>query len=112
MPNAHPPSALGKCNDDLQAALDKHRDNVLRLLCTETATSQNAIPQKMLLKIRGANMIIMVQINDSIAHAGGKKLSTLQLKELGSNAECKARELYKAEEDNKTLWIRSMAPSR
>jgi hypothetical protein len=77
MPDAHPPSALGKRNDDLQAALNKHRDNVLHLLRTGTATSQNAIPQKMLLKIRGANMITMVQINDSIARAGGKKLSTL-----------------------------------
>ncbi len=77
MPNAHPLSALGRRNDDLQAALDKHRDNVLHLLHTGTATSQNAIPQKMLLKIQGANMNTMVQINDSIAHTGGKKLSTL-----------------------------------
>jgi hypothetical protein len=77
MPGAHPPSALGKCDDDLQAALDKHQDKVLHLLHTGTANSQNAIPQKTLLKIRGANMITMVQINDLIARAGGKKLSTL-----------------------------------
>ncbi len=44
-------------------------------------------------------MTTMVQINDSIARPGGKKLSTLRLKELGSSAECKARELYEAEEN-------------
>jgi hypothetical protein len=74
---ALPPFSLGKCNDDLQAALNKHWDNVLCLLHTGTATSKNAIPQKMLLKIRGVNMTTMVQINDSIACTGGKKLSTL-----------------------------------
>ncbi len=51
MPDAHPLFSLGKCDDYLQAALDKHRDKVLCLLCTGTATSKNAIPQKMLLKI-------------------------------------------------------------
>jgi hypothetical protein len=94
MPDAHPPFSLGKHNDDLQAALNKHRDNVFCLLRTGTATSKNVIPQKMHLKIRGVNMTTMVQINDSIARAGGKKLSTLQLKELGSNGECKARDFY------------------
>jgi hypothetical protein len=33
----------------------------------------------MLLKIQGVNMTTMVQINDLIACAGGKKLSTLQI---------------------------------
>jgi hypothetical protein len=74
--DAHPPSALGQRDDDLQEALNKHRDGVLHLLPTGTATSQNAIPQKMLLKIQGANMITMIQINDLMARAGGKKLST------------------------------------
>ncbi len=31
MPDAHPPFSLGKHDDDLQEALDKHRDNVLCL---------------------------------------------------------------------------------
>ena len=44
-------SALSKRNADLQAALDKHRDNILCLLQTKTPTSQNTIPPKMLLKI-------------------------------------------------------------
>ncbi len=77
MPDAHPPFSLGKRDDDLQAALNKHRDNVLCLLHTGTATSKNVFPQKMLLKFQGVNMTTMVQINDLIACAGGKKLSTL-----------------------------------
>ncbi len=110
MPDTHPPFSLGKRDDDLQAALDKHRDEVLCLLCTGTATSKNAIPQKMLLKIRGVNLTTMVQINDSIACAGIKKLSTLQLKELGSDAECEARELYKVEEDDKNTMDQTYCP--
>jgi hypothetical protein len=110
MPDAHPPFSLGKHDDDLQAALDKHWDNVLCLLCTGTATSKNAIPQKMLLKIRGVNMTTMVQINDLTACADGNKLSTLRLKELGSNAEHEARELYKAEENDKNAMDQSYCP--
>jgi hypothetical protein len=34
------------------------------------------------------------------------------LKELGSNAECKARELYKVEEDDKNAMDQVMALSR
>ncbi len=55
-------------------------------------------------------MTTMVQINDSIAHAGSKKLSTLRLKELGSNAERKARELYKVEEDDKNVMDQTYCP--
>jgi hypothetical protein len=110
MPDAHPPFLLGKLNDDLQAALNKHRDNVLCLLRTGTATSKNVIPQKMLLKIRGVNMTTMVQINDLIARTGGKKLSTLQLKELGSDAEHEARELYEAEENDKNAMDQTYCP--
>ncbi len=60
MPDAHPLFSLGKHNDDLQEALGKHWDNVLCLLRAGTATSKNAIPWKMLLKIRGVNMTTMV----------------------------------------------------
>ncbi len=105
-------SALSKRDADFQAAIDKHWDNDLCLLRTKTPTSQNAIPPKMLLKIRAVNMITMVQIIDSIARAGGKELSLLRLKELGGQAERKARELYKAGEDDKTLWTRSWSPIR
>ncbi len=110
MPDARPPFSLGKCNDDLQAALNKHRDDVLCLLRTGTATCKNAIPQKMLLKIRGVNMTTMVQINDLIARAGGKKLSKLRLNELGRNAERKARVIYKAEEDDKNTMDQTYCP--
>jgi hypothetical protein len=105
-------SALSKCNADLQTALDKHRDNVLCLLRTKTPTSQNAIPKKMLLKIRAVNMITMVQINDLIARAGGKELSLLRLKELGGQAERKARELYKAGEADKNSMDQVVVPAQ
>jgi hypothetical protein len=88
-------SALSKCDADLQAALDKHRDNVLCLLRAKTPNSQNAIPPKMLLKIRAVNMITMVQINDLVACAGSKELSLLRLKELGGQEVRKARDSTK-----------------
>ncbi len=58
---------------DLQAALDKHRDNVLRLLRTGTTAGQNMIPKKMLTKVCEANMTTMTQINTLIAPASGKE---------------------------------------
>jgi hypothetical protein len=78
----------------LQAALDKHQDNVLRLLHMGTTAGQNMIPKKMLTKVRKANMTTMTQINTLIACAGGKELSTRRLKELGSIAKHAAMELY------------------
>ncbi len=104
-------STLSKRDADLQAALDKHRDNVWCLLRTKPPTSQKAIPPKMLLKIQAVNLIKMVQINDSIARAGGKELSLLRLKELGGQAERKARELYEAREDNKNSVDQVMVPT-
>jgi hypothetical protein len=105
-------SALSECNADLQAALDKHRDDVLCLVRTKTPTSQNSIPPKMLLKIQAMNMITMVQINDLIAPAGGKELSLLRLKELGGQAEHEARELYKAREDDKNSMDQVVVPAQ
>jgi hypothetical protein len=49
-------SYLSMCGTDLQAALDKHWDNVLRLLRMGTTAGQNIIPKKMLTKVREANM--------------------------------------------------------
>jgi hypothetical protein len=81
---------------DLQAALDKHWDDVLRLLQMGTMAGQNMIPKKMLTKVRKANMTTMTQVNTLTAHGGSKEVSTRRLKELGSNAEHAAMELYKA----------------
>ncbi len=105
-------SALSKRNADLQAALDKHRDNILCLLQTKTPTSQNTIPPKMLLKIWAVTMITIVQINDSIARTGVKELSLLRLKELGGRAEHEARELYEAREDNKNSMDQVVVPAQ
>jgi hypothetical protein len=88
---------LSMCGADLQAALDKQRDNVLCLLWTSTMAGQNMIPKKMLTKVREANMTTMTQVNTLIARAGGKELSTWRLKELGSIAKHGAMELYDAE---------------
>ncbi len=81
---------------DLQAALDKHQDGVLRLLRMGTMAGQNIIPKKMLTKVHEANMTTMTQVNTLIAHAGGKELSTRRLKKLGSVAKHAAIELYNA----------------
>ncbi len=77
------------CQVDLQVALDKHRDDILCLLRT----------QWMLTKICAVNMGTMVKINDSFAQAGGKALTVMKLKELGSKAEHKAWSLYNTWED-------------
>jgi hypothetical protein len=66
----------------------------------------------MLLKIRAANMITMVQNNDSIARAGSKELSLMRLKELGGQAEHEARELFEAVEDNKNSMDQVMVPTQ
>ena len=87
------------CQVDLQVVLDKHRNDILCLLRTKPPSNQGAIPQRMLTKICKVNMGTMVKINDLFAQAGGKALTVMKLKELGSKAERKARRLYNALED-------------
>jgi hypothetical protein len=58
------------------------------------------------------NMITMVQINDLLAHAGGKEISLLRLKDLGGQAERKARELYEARENDKNSMDQVMVPAQ
>ena len=82
------------CQVDLQVVLDKHCDDILCLLWTKSLSNQGAIPQQMLTKIRKVNMGTMVKINDLFAQAGGKALTVMKLKELGSKAEREARRLY------------------
>ncbi len=87
---------LSMCGADLQAALDKHWDNVLHLLWMGTMAGQNMIPKKMLTKVQESNMTTMTQVNTLIACAGSKELSTRRLKELGRIAKHAAIELYDA----------------
>jgi hypothetical protein len=87
---------LSMRDDDLQAALDKHWDDVLHLLRTGSMDGQNIIPKKMLTKVRKANMTTMTQVNTLIAHAGSKELSTRRSEELGSIAKHAAMKLYHA----------------
>ncbi len=79
---------------DLQAALDKHRNNLLHLLRMGTTASQNMIPKIMLPKVHEANMTTMTQINTLIARASSKELSTQTLKELGNITKHAAMKLY------------------
>ena len=88
------------CHADLQVALDKHCDDILCLLWTKSPANQSTIPLKLLTKIYAVNMGTMVKINDSFAHVGGKALTVMKLKELGSKAERKAQGLYDAGGDN------------
>jgi hypothetical protein len=74
--------------------LDKHCNDILCLLRTNSPSDQGTIPQHMLTKIRKVNMGTMVKINDQFAQAGGKALTVMKLKELGSEAEREARRLY------------------
>ncbi len=71
---------------NLQVVLDKHRNDILCLLRTKSPSEQGAIPQRMLTKIRKVNMGTMVKINDQFVQAGGKALTVMKLKELGSEA--------------------------
>jgi hypothetical protein len=83
--------------DALQDALDNHREDILRLLCTGSNSEQLAIPQKMLQKIWDANMLTMIKVNLLFARDRGKELSTCKLKELGGNAEKEAAAIYQIE---------------
>ncbi len=94
------------CQVDLQVALDKHRNDILCLLWTKSPSNQGAIPKRMLTKIHAVNMVTMVKINDSFAQAGGKALTVMKLKELGSKAKREAWKLYNAWEDNSILLDR------
>jgi hypothetical protein len=87
------------CQVNFQVVLDKHHDDILCLLWTKSPSNQGTIPQWMLTKICKVNMGTMVKINDSSAHADGKALTVMKLKELDSKAERKARRLYNALED-------------
>ena len=83
-----------RCQINLQVALDKHCDDILCLLRAKSPSKQGAILHRMLTKIRKVSMGTMVKINDSVAQAGGKALTVMKLKELGSKAEREARRLY------------------
>ncbi len=87
--NADLQTFLSKGGADLQAALDKHRDNVLHLLRTGTMAGQNTIPKKMLTKVLEANMTTMTQVNTLIAHTGNKELSTWRFE--GTRKHCQAQ---------------------
>ncbi len=82
------------CRVDLKVVLDKHCNDILCLLQTKSPSDQGAIPQQMLTKICKVNMGTKVKINDLFAQAGGKALTVMKLKELGSKAERKAWSLY------------------
>ncbi len=93
---SNPDQAFNKQTSDLQLALIKHRDDILRLLWAGTGSGKHTIPPKMLTKVQVANMKTMNKANSSIGCAGGKLYTTHKLKEMGNNAELKAKEIYEA----------------
>ncbi len=103
-------SYLSMRGADLQAALDKHRDDVLHLLQMGTTAGQNMTPKNMLTKVCKANMTTMTQINNLIARDGCKELSPRRLKKLGSIAKHAAMELYNAEVAEKMPWSKNPLP--
>ncbi len=88
---------------NLLATITKHREDILRLFWAGTGSGNSTIPPEMLRKVWAANMTSMTQANSLIACTGGTKLSSKRLKELGSNAKLKAKELHdvKVAEHNK-----------
>jgi hypothetical protein len=76
-------------SDELQAALDKHWEDTLRLLQMGPASGKPTVSPKMLHKIRAANMKTMTKANYLI--------STRKLMELGRDAEKEEMECYKGE---------------
>ncbi len=86
--------AQHRCQVDLQVVLDKHCNDSLCLLWTKSHSGQGTIPQHMLTKIRKVNMGSIVKINDQFSQAGGKVLTVMKLKELGSKAEPGRRQYF------------------
>ncbi len=89
--------AADEYESNLLATITKHREDILQLFQAGTGSGKSTIPPKMPRKVRAANMTSMTQANSLIACAGGMKLSSKRLKELGSNAELEAKELHNVE---------------
>ena len=107
-------SPLKRHESDLRSAIAKHWDDILCLFRSETGPGKNTVPPKMLRKIRIVNMTSMAKANVLIARTGGKKLSAKKLKELGSNAKLKAKEIHDAEmakKNNTTNGIGAVDPN-
>ncbi len=107
-------SPLNRHESDLWSTIAKHRDNILCLFGSEPGPGKNTIPPKMLHKICIVNMTSMAKANVLIACTGDKKLSAKILKELGSNAKLKAKEIHNAkmaEKNNTTDGIGAVDPN-
>jgi hypothetical protein len=91
---------------NLLATVSKHQEDILRLFRAGTVSGKSTIPPKMLRKVRAANMASMTQANSITAWAGRMNISAKRLKELGSNAKLKAKELHDAKvaEQNKMVY--------
>jgi hypothetical protein len=97
---------------NLLAAVSKHREDILRLFWAGTVSGKSTIPPKMLRKVRAANMAPMTQANSITARAGRMNLSAKRLKELGSNAKLKAKELHDAKVAEQNKMIHGTASDR
>ncbi len=112
------PTVSSTCDMDdeyelnLLAAVSKHQEDILRLFRAGTVSEKSTIPPKMLQKVRAANMASMTQANSITARAGRTNLSAKRLKELGSNAELKAKELHDAEVAEQNKMVHGTASNR
>jgi hypothetical protein len=77
--------AMIEYNQDFQSALAKHRDDILCLIRKSASHGKQAIPTKMIGKIREANLATMTLNNKEASRHGGKELSMRKMKELGKS---------------------------
>ena len=100
--NSSSTDALIEYNQDFQNALGKHRDDILCLIRKSATHGKPAIPTKMIVKIREANLATMT--NKEASRHGGKELSLRKMKELGAQAEKEATAMFAAKtKQNSTM---------
>ena len=81
---------------EFQAAMDKHRDETLRLLKLSAAKGEACVPTNMMIDTRNMFLVAMTTINLS-THSGGKKLFEHDLTSLLAKAERDAIVLFSEE---------------
>jgi hypothetical protein len=96
--DSSPADLLMKCNVDFQNALEKHREDILCLIRKCAATSgKPAIPEKMIGKVREANLATMKSINKKSLWHGGREITIKEIKKLGAQAKKEALIMFDAE---------------
>jgi hypothetical protein len=79
---------------EFQAAMNKHRDDTLRLLKLSAVKGESCVPTNVMTDARNASLVAMKTVNLLIHGAGGKMLTKRDLKNLLAKAEQNATVLY------------------